>query len=167
MKSLKILVVAALSAFSTHAFAALITDPFVANGTTGVFMQAGDSIVHTHDISPPYVVGTPIIDASLTLFFRDDRDLAQEYAAVFGLNWLGDYFEVDTGPQSLDVGGLGLLQIYNLGSLTYALAATRGDFYFLGSKLEVQTRSVPEPGTLALLGAGLIGLALVRRRVRT
>lgn len=160
MKLLRVAVLAAASLLSSQAFAALITSVY----TTDVYMRSGDSISHTHDISPPYVVGTPIDSATLTLWFRDDAIDAAEYARVIGLHLLGDFFEVDTGSQSIDLGLLGLAQLYINGDLTYTLTAYSGDFFFRGSTLAVQTRSVPEPGTLALLGAGLIGLALMRRR---
>jgi hypothetical protein len=47
-----------------------------------------------------------------------------------------------------------------------AVAALWGDFYVGGSTLTVngQRRSVPEPGTLALFGAALLGFGLLRRK---
>jgi hypothetical protein len=52
------------------------------------------------------------------------------------------------------------------GSLTVAITSLLGDFYLGSSTLNAhgERNSVPEPGTLALFGAALIGFGLMRRK---
>jgi len=49
-------------------------------------------------------------------------------------------------------------------SVTVAISSLLGDFYLGSSTLTVQGHSVPEPGTLALFGAALLGFGLIRRK---
>ena len=87
--------------------------------------------------------------------------------AVLAVAWLGgsgDYFNLS----GTEYGGwtlIGRAQLELTGQLTVAISSLLGDFYLGSSRLTVQgVRAVPEPGMLALFGAGLLGLGLVRRK---
>jgi hypothetical protein len=101
---------------------------------------------YTHYLDD-FNTATDSVDSfTLTFQLYDDGDLAYEQAVA------GTLF--------------GSAQIQSLGSLTVAVAALWGDFYVGGSTLTVngQRTSVPEPGTLALFGAALMGFGLMRRK---
>lgn len=62
---------------------------------------------------------------------------------------------------------LGLFALNAMGTLEVDITRISGDFYFGGSTLIARGKdlvSVPEPTSLLLLGAGLVGLRLSRRR---
>jgi PEP-CTERM motif-containing protein len=103
-------------------------------------------LTYTHYLEN-FNTATDSVDSfSLTFFLYDDGDRASERAVAGTV--------------------LGIQQIENLGSLTVAVAALWGDFYVGGSTLTIkgQRKSVPEPGTLALFGAALLGFGLMRRK---
>ena len=52
------------------------------------------------------------------------------------------------------------------GSTSFMLTTSNGDGWIMDSStLTIETADVPEPGTMLLLGAGLIGISVLRRRI--
>ena len=103
-------------------------------------------LTYTHFIEGFNTATDSVTNFTLTFNLYDDQDRASEHAIAGSL--------------------LGAWEINNFGSLTVAVAALWGDFYVGGSTLTVngQRRAVPEPGTLALFGAALLGFGLLRRK---
>lgn len=108
-----------------------------------------------------------ITSAKLTLnLYDDDQDrfflFDQEFAFVTADNSLLSIFEVD-GSRQFTVSSA-LLQ-YD-GKLEVTVKAIAGDFLFKSSQLDVQASvaAVPEPGTMALTGLGLLALGWAARK---
>ena len=131
-----------------------------------------DPVYFEHDItdaaSGGFVVGSDKVNSyQLTLNLFDDWDNSFEVAYIAQPGLIGDTVYVDLS--GTEYGGWSLLaqwQIQSQGRLSVTVASLLGDFYIGGSQLVVKGdhRAVPEPGTLALLGAALFGFGMMRRR---
>lgn len=131
------------------------------------FLTAGDTALFTHDITDGangFNTSTDNVTSYQLVFdLYDDQDRSGELAVAW-LGGSGDYFNLS----GTEYGGwtlIGRAQLELTGQLTVAISSLLGDFYLGSSRLTVQgVRAVPEPGMLALFGAGLLGLGLVRRK---
>lgn len=135
----------------------------------------GDSVEWTHNyvFMPP---AASILSATLSLDLRDDQGWnfnfenglywGDDAAPELGIGWtedgVWDFGEVDTGEHTYNVS----LSAVADGAYSVLLASAGGDFYIDRSTLSINYLPVPEPGTVLLLGSGLIGLMLARRRQR-
>jgi hypothetical protein len=172
----------ALCALTNRAAAVVIVDTtlFTPTGTTassdldgygygtvnkldGIF----DYVAWTH-----HFVFDPALDminsGVLSLSLRDDGGRYDGINLAFGMaedrQW--SFGQVNTGIYSYDVGLHTLVD----GSFSVILASLLGDFFIESSVLRIdytpKATPVPEPGTLALVGLGLLGLAMSGRRKR-
>ena len=154
---------------SSGAFAIPMTWVDTYDFTPDRLIQTFETVVYSHDITNEgFVVG--VDDATsyaLSFNLYDDRDQDLEIALFSQPGSLIDssFFNL-TGAESGGWTIAGLWQLDTSGHLTVAISSLLGDFYLGDSTLTVQgfKRSVPEPGTLALFGAALLGFGLIRRK---
>lgn len=173
LKSIKSFVFAAACLFSVNSFAGLITD--VETFGNGKLLNTFEQFSWTHNILDQGFTFGSAESASIEIAFRDDsknffKD-GFEFATI-QLGFLdfedGAWFAIPTVNWFGDLGISSLARLNTDGTLFVQVTSTLGDFYIDRSTLSVVTKnvSVPESGSLMLLGLGLLGLGLMRRKVR-
>jgi hypothetical protein len=135
------------------------TDPF--SGTSGVTTIASGTVTPTdtllysnnlygYDIdSLSFGISTPALTAGTTYWLQIDSAVSADSNAV--------YWDQSDGPSTAYISDGGLLP---LGNPCNGLCTGSESFQLSGAS------SAPEPGSLALLGAGFAGLVALRRRKR-
>jgi hypothetical protein len=125
-------------------------------------------VIYTHDITDNgFVVGADTVSSYyLTLDLYDDNDRAGEIALFSDPgNWVAGVWSDLSGWEGAKGTVFGRWLLEDTGHLTVAISSLAGDFYLGSSTLTVKgNHTVPEPATLALFGAALLGFSLVRRK---
>lgn len=168
---IKSVLAAALLAGSFSAHAVPVTWVDTIDFTPDRYIAPNSSYSYTHNIldngynpGVDYIYGYSL---SVNLYDDGDRDLDVALIDVPGL--LGDtvFFNlsgVEYGGWSLE----GLAQLTFTGTYGVTITSLIGDFFLGSSTLTVRgeenSRSVPEPGTLGLLGLGLLGVGAGMRK---
>lgn len=141
---------------------------------SGIYIGNQQSYTYTHDLNDNGFrpLNDLITSFHLSINLADDqRNDSYELAFVDIPGIVGDAYVYNFGLAGEEYGGfslLGLLQLNALGTLTVTISSILGDFNLVGSTLTAHGLSnvanVPEPGALGLLGVGLVGIALSKRR---
>lgn len=129
-------------------------------------------VTYTHDIrdgANGFVVGTDTADSYSIKLNLYDRDKDWEIALIDLPGLLGDRLFFDLSGTSEEGGWslAGVSQLEDSGRLSVTISSWLGNFFIGDSTLTVTGNRVgtrvPEPGTLALFGAALLGFGMRRK----
>jgi len=142
------------------------------------FSDTWQTEIYTHDITQNnvsggnFVVGQDVVnsyDLSIGLYDDEDSD-GSEWAWINlpGL-WTDALVEIEIDYEDIELGFSlqGLASLNTTGTLEVSITRLWGDFYLGSSTLTAHGETgspVPIPGSVLLLGTGLIGLIGFRRR---
>lgn len=164
----------ALAALTGTAQAAFVPATWTDDYITTQEVSVGSPATYFHDITfDGFNVGSDIVtDFLLTIDLYDDasdKRFEGELAFVDIPGVIGDRFvsNFQFGDGAYVGASLvGIFELNLLGQLSVTISAVYGDFLLTGSHLVANglQASVPEPGTLGLLGLGLLGIAAGARR---
>jgi hypothetical protein len=144
------------------------------NGGSGEFMEfGGGSQWWTHQLN--FVIPNfTIYGAKLIFDLRDDNDSSEdEFVNIWteGIGWESPAFL--SGSPTGDVSSGNNWQYYNIdypslldGYYDVGLESGGGDVNLISSRMVVEYAPVPEPATVSLLGLGLVGVAVYRRKLK-
>jgi len=178
----KTILIGMILTVAAQASAVIVTDLVNLKEETGdyLLLSEGESYTITHDLTDYGVPGENQVDAAtLYLLFLDDlktdRFFEKEFALVSGEGFQGQ-FEVGGAflgfdLRWFDLGDEGIDDLNADGKLEVTVTALdvkhgNGDFWWKASALfaDISPVAVSEPATLVLLGIGLLGLGIARRR---
>ena len=162
--TLALLVVAAVPAARSWATVIYVDEHWPNDGLFAATLdETTPSYSFTHDIiQHGFQVGTLVRSALLEIVVRTGRGDEQVFQVAVDASVFDPVRAVDTGGMlTIDLGLFALNVISQTGLLDVTLSWVSGaPTYFKSSTLTV---AVPEPGTLGMLGAALLGLGLMRR----